>query len=98
MFEYDVPDPLYFIELGYDKSPGSGEKHYRYLLKTPLEKSIFIDPSPFHCYDLWRGQNRGNDSFFSFGSTESTLKKVGKFKGILKCLDEKYRFSDIGMA
>ena len=25
IFEIDVPDPTYFAELGYDKTPGSGQ-------------------------------------------------------------------------
>lgn len=38
MSELNVPDPDYFMEIGHDRTPGSGEKHYRYLLNTPLEK------------------------------------------------------------
>ena len=55
LYEYNVPDPNYYLELGYDKLQGSGEKHYRYLVKVPLEESQYIEPTPFHCYDLWRG-------------------------------------------
>jgi len=53
--EVNVPDPEYFMELGYDRVPGEGTKHYRYLLKTPLEESIFMEKTPFQVYHIIRG-------------------------------------------
>lgn len=65
IIEVGAPDPEFFTELGYDRKPGSAEKHYRYCLKNSLEESDFMDKTPFNEYDLWRGQSRGNDSLFA---------------------------------
>lgn len=71
----NIPDEDYFMELGYDKVKGEGTVHYRYIVDRELEDSIYVDKSPFHEYMVKRGQSRGKNS---------TIKDVGKFKGILK--------------
>lgn len=47
MEEINVPDPNYYMVVGYDKNPGDGVMHYRYIVKSELEESEYIDKSPF---------------------------------------------------
>ena len=93
MTEINVPDANYFQEVGYDRNPGDGTKHYRYVLNKELEKSEYIDKTPFNEYFLLRGQSRGNDGGLfarALGSKKkkSTVRSVGKFKGILRLTEK----------
>lgn len=47
MEETNVPDPNFYMVCGYDKQPGDGDMHYRYIVKSELEESEYIDKSPF---------------------------------------------------
>jgi hypothetical protein len=66
MEEINVPDPEYFMAVGYDRSPGDGTMHYRYVVRSELEETDYIDKSPFQKFDILRGQERGlEDGLFS---------------------------------
>ena len=57
MEEINVPDPNYYMAVGYDREPGDGYMHYRYCVRSELEEaSDYIDKSPFNKYDVMRGQ------------------------------------------
>ena len=47
MEEINVPDPNYYMVVGHDRNPGDGIMHYRYIVKSELEESEYIDKSPF---------------------------------------------------
>lgn len=72
----------------YDKT----NKHYRRFYEDELENDPEIFSKPvFLNVDIKRGQSRGVEkSFFSFGASnqdesgqESTIRTVGKFKGVV---------------
>lgn len=78
-------------------------KHYRVFFEDELEHDKEIFPRDiFYNADIMRGQSRGvEQSWFSFGGgnqdesgQESTLRCVGRFKGIIDILnkDEQERF------
>lgn len=76
-----------YMSLGYNRNPEDGNKHYRYLLSTPLEKSLLFGQPPFQVFEIKKGQVRGSTSSFSlFGkkNNESTLETAGTFKGIVR--------------
>lgn len=91
--EQNIPPSSLFIPLGWDENPEQKRKHYRRFYPDELENitEIMPVPTPFHSFDLKRGQSRGNKgSFFSFGAAKqddsgaiSTEQCVGKFKGIV---------------
>jgi len=55
MEEINCPDPEYYHAVGYDKQPGDGVMHYRYVVKSELEESDYIDKSPFLKYEILKG-------------------------------------------
>jgi hypothetical protein len=55
MEEINVPDDRYYMAVGYDRTPGDGIMHYRYVVKDELEHTEYIDHSPFMKYDLLKG-------------------------------------------
>jgi hypothetical protein len=55
MEEINVPDPEYYMAVGYDRAPGDGVMHYRYVVRSELEESEYIDKSPFNKYDIMLG-------------------------------------------
>ena len=69
--EVDIPDPIIFEPLGWDRVPGeSKEKHYRKFFAGELEyvEKVMSKPSEFQCFNLKRGQSRGaKKSIFDFG-------------------------------
>ena len=71
MREVNVPDPILFEPLGWDRVPGeSKEKHYRKFFSNALEcvPEVMSKPSEFQCFNLKRGQSRGaKKSLFDFG-------------------------------
>lgn len=76
-----------YLSLGYNRTPEDGQKHYRYILNSTLEKSQLFGQPPFQIYEIQKGQVRGNTSSLSlFGkkSDESTLESAGIFKGIVR--------------
>ena len=94
---YPEPPKELYIGLGWDEDKETKRKHYRQYYPDELEniKEIFPKASPFTSYDIIRGQSRGlpKGGLFSFLSAkkkldesgqESTLKSVGKFKGIIE--------------
>ena len=91
--EIDIPDPIIFEPVGWDRIPGeSNEKHYRkfYPIELEHEKTIMSKPSEFHCFDLKRGQSRGaKKSLFDFGGKTDadgevdTTQNMGKFKALI---------------
>ena len=96
MEEINVPDPNYYMVVGYDKNPGDGVMHYRYIVKSELEESEYIDKSPFQKFDLLKGQERGledDNPFVSADSKNNTgqgsnLTVCGQFKGICRVTRE----------
>jgi hypothetical protein len=84
MEELNPPDDNYFMQIGYDRVPGEGTMHYRYVLKTELEKSKYIDVSPFDHFTIIRGQQVGVDSYFDLNSTETKVETAGTFKGLIR--------------
>lgn len=84
--EINVPPESIYIGLGWDADANSKRKHYRMYYNTELEKvkEIFMDlednpdenaiASPFHRFDLRRGQKRGLSNasgLFSFLKTSA---------------------------
>jgi hypothetical protein len=55
MEEINCPDPNYYMTVGYDKNPGDNVMHYRYVVKTELEDSQYVDKSPFAKFDIRKG-------------------------------------------
>jgi hypothetical protein len=55
MEEIDIPDPKYYMPIGFDRAPGDGIMHYRYVVDRELEESCYIDESPFDKYDVKKG-------------------------------------------
>lgn len=82
MVEVDKPDSAKFMPIGYSRTPGDKMLHYRYYLKTELESSIFIEPSPFHFFNLTRGKK----TLFDWGhlKPEERVEITGKFKGLIR--------------
>lgn len=94
MREIDIPDPILFESLGWDRTPGeSTEKHYRKFFPKELEyePKVMSKPSEFMCYDLKRGQSRGaKKSLFDFGGKtdqgtgeQDTTQNMGRFKALI---------------
>lgn len=62
VLQVNIPDPDFFLPIGYDRIPGDGTMHYRYYVDCELEdfggsneKCRYIDKSPFSKYHLFRG-------------------------------------------
>ena len=90
--EVEVPDPDYFLPVGYDRIPGDGIMHYRYFVQSELEETQFIDKCPFNKFHLFRGQDRGlEDEIFSAAADSvdaagegSNRESAGVFKGLIR--------------
>ena len=92
--EVNPPPPSIFIGLGFNNVPEDKKKHYRRYYPDELENVKEVMPKlPFTEIKVVRGQQRGvSKGFFSlFSKPEkdntgqiSTIKTVGKFKGIIK--------------
>lgn len=68
------------MQIGYDRNPGTDKiQHYRLIIDKELEKTDYIDESPFFMFDIIRGQ-----AITSKGVDESGVKHVGKFKGLIR--------------
>jgi len=37
VIEVEIPDPDYYMPIGYDRLPGDATMHYRYFVQTELE-------------------------------------------------------------
>mmetsp|Transcript_8349 Transcript_8349/g.8258 ORF Transcript_8349/g.8258 Transcript_8349/m.8258 type:complete len:976 (+) Transcript_8349:1306-4233(+) len=101
--EVGIPNPEEYCPLGYNREPDDGKKHYRYYIKGELEKSIFMDGSPFDQYDLIRGQSRGLGGIIDTSNKldeqgqKTNIKSVGKFKGLIRVIQEKSHRRAIAM-
>ena len=91
MEEINVPDPKYYIPVGYDKDTECGTMHYRYVVRSELEESEYIDQSPFMKYEILKGQERGLDeSIFNKADSHdaagqgSNVTTTGIFKAICR--------------
>ena len=88
--EIEPPPSSLLIGLGFNKDPEEKKRHYRRYHPDELEfvKEVFPD-MPFFESTLKRGQSRGvSKGLFGGGNTDesgsvSTVKSVGKFKGII---------------
>lgn len=65
-------------------------KHYRYIVHTPLEKSIFIEDDVFDILEVnqckrFNENDMYNDMVLSFGN----INQAGKFKGIISVVNYK---------
>ncbi|CAG9328112.1 unnamed protein product [Blepharisma stoltei] len=97
MTEIKIPDPKFYMSLGYNRAPDDGHRHYRLYLDTELENSEYYGESPFCEYELLKGQSRGLDeSIFDkadrldISGQKTNLKCVGKFKGLVRITPRKY--------
>eukprot|EP00358_Blepharisma_japonicum_P000350 CAMPEP_0202954358 /NCGR_PEP_ID=MMETSP1395-20130829/50744_1 /ASSEMBLY_ACC=CAM_ASM_000871 /TAXON_ID=5961 /ORGANISM="Blepharisma japonicum, Strain Stock R1072" /LENGTH=564 /DNA_ID=CAMNT_0049669833 /DNA_START=548 /DNA_END=2243 /DNA_ORIENTATION=- len=97
MTEIKIPDPKFYLSLGYNRAPDDGHRHYRFYLDTELEESEYYGESPFCEYELLKGQSRGLDeSIFDkadrldISGQKTNLKCVGKFKGLVRITPRKY--------
>jgi len=84
MEEISPPDDNYFMQVGYDRLPNDKTMHYRYVLKSELEKSKYMDESPFDHFTIIKGLQGGVDSYFDLNSTETKIETAGTFKGLIK--------------
>ena len=75
-------------------------KHYRRFFEDELENDKELFPKPiFYNMDIMRGQSRGVEkSWFSFGDSnqdesgqESTIRKVGTFKGTIEIINKEQK-------
>lgn len=95
--EVDIPDPKFYMGLGFSKTPGDNKKHYRFYINNELENSEYYGDSPFTEYEVVKGQSRGldesifdrNDHIDSSGQ-KTNSKVVGKFKGLVRITSKKY--------
>jgi len=94
--ECDYPDKTMYYGVGYNQHSDDGTKHYRKYVNEELENgTIYLPKLPFDVFDIKRGQSRGvKSSLFSFSKPTtdatgnvSTVKTVGKFKGIINMLN-----------
>jgi len=92
--EGDIPDQAKYFPLGYDprdkrSNPVNIKKHYRYIVDTPLEESLFIDKNTFDEFEILRGSRVTESSvFLELMGLDQTEKKVGKFKGWIDVVSE----------
>lgn len=84
-----VPDS--FMKLGYNRFEGDKIMHYRFTLDKELEKSGFIENSPFDIFQIKKGVRREEGSWTSFFNSkqkldisEYTVKTVGQFKALIR--------------
>jgi hypothetical protein len=79
MEEINCPDPNYYMTIGYDKNPGDGVMHYRYVVRTELEDSEYVDKSPFSKYDIRKGYDMVD------GEVKTDAVDItGMFKGLVR--------------
>ena len=70
--EYNIPPAELYIPLGWDEDATTKRKHYRHYEPDELENSADVfpnGPSPFHSYNVIKGQTRGmgpEGGLFSF--------------------------------
>lgn len=94
--EVNPPAESIFMGLGWDETPDQKRRHYRRYYPDELEniKEVMPIPTPFHTFDIKRGQSRGASKGLLgglFGGAKktdesgetSTEQVVGKFKGIV---------------
>mmetsp|Transcript_4050 Transcript_4050/g.3879 ORF Transcript_4050/g.3879 Transcript_4050/m.3879 type:complete len:713 (+) Transcript_4050:1971-4109(+) len=76
----------HYIGIGYNRIPGDGKKHYRYLLDEELENTIFFGETALDVFDIKKGQSRGLNSGDKVDTSgeESTVRSAGKFKGLIR--------------
>jgi hypothetical protein len=82
MVEVDIPDPEYFMPIGYTRVAGDNRLHYRFYFKTELENSQLIEKSPFDFFQLIKGRSTkitGSDK-------PQEVETTGKFKGLIRIL------------
>ena len=90
--EVEIPDPDYFLPVGYDRLPGDGTMHYRYYVSTELEDTTYIDTCPFNKFHLFRGQDRGLEDEIFHATADSVdaagegsnRQSSGVFKGLIR--------------
>lgn len=81
-----------YMQLGYNRKSDDKLMHYRYVCNQELEKTEYIDESPFEKFDITRGQDKGlEDNWMLMLSSNkdkegnrSTKKLAGIFKGIIR--------------
>ncbi|OMJ83746.1 hypothetical protein SteCoe_15288 [Stentor coeruleus] len=94
--EISRPDENY-MRLGYEREYVENVLHYRYMVNCELEKTEYIDASPFESYIIRKGLEKDEDSWltslFSRKTEEvvnpMTTKQVGIFKGIARVSQQK---------
>ena len=68
--EYGIPPRELYLPLGWDENAQTKRKHYRHFETDELENiaELFPNgPSPFHTYEIKKGQSRGVEGgLFSF--------------------------------
>ena len=92
----DIPPPKeIYMAVGYDPKFDSKQKHYRRFYEDELENIRDVMPkSPFHTYEITKGQSRGlsNSWFFEDEVDDagqvSNIRNVGYFKGIISVINK----------
>lgn len=87
--EYNKPDMTKYMELGHNNKDRTCKKHYRYLFDKELEKTDFMDASPFFEIPIHRGRRVTEESFFAnlFEKNES-YRCVGHCKAMINVMNE----------
>jgi hypothetical protein len=92
--EIDIPDPKYFMAVGYDRKPRDGIMHYRYVVRKELENcKRYIDDCPFAKFHAFQGQDRGLEDEITAvkdrvddSGEGSNLESRGVFKGLIRVI------------
>lgn len=79
MEEINIPDPNFYMPIGYDRHPNQEIMHYRYVVPSELEESNYMDPSPFLKYDVRKGKDMVEGD-----ETKQTVELTGLFKGLVR--------------
>ena len=85
MEEINVPDPNFYMSIGYDRTPGQEIMHYRYVVPCELEESNYMDPSPFLKFDVRKGREMVEGDM-----DKQTIEQTGLFKGLVRITQQEH--------
>ena len=85
MEEINVPDPNFYMSIGYDRTPGQEIMHYRYVVPSELEESNYMDPSPFLKFDVRKGREMVEGDM-----DKKTIENTGLFKGLVRITQKEH--------
>ena len=93
MREIEIPNPDYYVCLGYfSKASEESKKHYRLALNDTLESSEYVSSGNYETSPVFRGKKIPSEQSFlaSIFFKEEQYKEVGLFRGSIKLIQEKY--------